>query len=254
MNVKLDSNLIGQYHSTSQTARILTESWVADNMFCPRCGCNNIKHFENNRPVADFYCPSCMAQYELKSKKGTIEHKINDGAYDTMIKRIVSNNNPDFFFMNYSIETLTVKDFLLVPKHFFVPEIIEKRKPLSTTARRAGWTGCNILLDQIPTQGRIAIIRDGVCQPVKTITEKLNKSQKLATDNITTRGWLLDILNCVNSIQSDNFTLNDMYGFEDILQARHADNHNVKAKIRQQLQILRDKGYIEFMGKGMYKK
>jgi len=26
-----------------------------------------------------------------------------------------------------------------------VPEIIERRKPLAITARRAGWIGCNIL-------------------------------------------------------------------------------------------------------------
>ena len=31
-------------------------------------------------------------------------------------------------------------------------------------------------------------------------------------------------------------------------------NHNVEAKIRQQLQILRDLGFIEFLGKGQYRK
>lgn len=43
-----------------------------------------------------------------------------------MIKRITSNNNPDFFFMSYSKKDLEVNDFIFVPKHFFVPDIIEK--------------------------------------------------------------------------------------------------------------------------------
>jgi len=42
-----------------------------------------------------------------------------------------------------------VSNFLVVPKYFFVPGVIEKRKPLSATARRAGWIGCNIVLKSI---------------------------------------------------------------------------------------------------------
>ena len=57
-----------------------------------------------------------------------------------MIERIQSLTNPDFFFLNYNPCTLEVKNFILIPKYFFVPEIIEKRSPLSPTARRAGWS------------------------------------------------------------------------------------------------------------------
>ncbi|MCB9805227.1 hypothetical protein H6769_06535 [Candidatus Peribacteria bacterium] len=39
--------------------------------------------------------------------------------------------------------------------------MIEKRKPLSSTARRAGWTGCNILLNLIPESGKIYYIQNG---------------------------------------------------------------------------------------------
>jgi len=35
--------------------------------------------------------------------------------------------------------------------------------------------------------------------------------------------------------------------------AKHPDNHHIKAKIRQQLQFLRDKGYLQFFGSGKYK-
>ena len=148
MNILFDDSIIANYHSGAQIARVLTENWVNQNMYCPRCGNLHIKHFENNRPVADFYCPVCQNEYELKSKNGAMGSKINDGAYSTMIARITSNENPDFFFMSYSKQELKVKDLIFIPKHFFVPDIIEKRKPLAPTARRAGWVGCNILIDK----------------------------------------------------------------------------------------------------------
>lgn len=40
-------------------------------------------------------------------------------------------------------------------KHFFVSEIIEERKQLAPTARRARRIGSNILLGKIPESGKI---------------------------------------------------------------------------------------------------
>ena len=37
------------------------------------------------------------------------------------------------------------------------------------------------------------------------------------------------------------------------LQAKHPENHNVKAKIRQQLQFLQDRGVVRFLGRGRYR-
>lgn len=34
----------------------------------------------------------------------------------------------------------------------------------------------------------------------------------------------------------------------------YPENHHIREKIRQQLQLLRDKGIIEFVGRGRYKK
>ena len=88
MNLCLDSGLVDSYSNNSQKARVLTETWAADNLYCPVCGYSRIKHFPNNRKVADFYCPVCNEQYELKSKNGILGHKIADGAYYTFVKRI----------------------------------------------------------------------------------------------------------------------------------------------------------------------
>lgn len=254
MDLGFDRDIASKYHSYSQIARVLTEDWVSNNMFCPRCGNPHIEHFENNRPVADFYCPCCHNEYELKSKNGPLGNTVNDGAYETMISRITGNQNPDFFFMSYSKQQHRVQNFLLVPKHFFVPDIIEKRKPLSSSARRAGWIGCNIKLNKIPKQGRIAIVANGIAEDAGSVIRKVAASCRLEIDDINSRGWLMDILNCINRIPGTTFTLSDMYRFEPELQLKHPQNNNIKPKIRQQLQILRDKGVVEFVGNGNYRK
>ena len=61
-------------------------------------------------------------------------------------------------------------------------------------------------------------------------------------------------MNCINNIKTDEFTLKEIYSYIDYLKIRHSDNNNVEAKIRQQLQFLRDKGFIKFIGRGHYKK
>ena len=87
--------------------------------------------------MADFFCPSCKNEYELKSNTKNVSLKINDGSYETMIRRITSNKNPDFLFMRYSNVEWKVNDLIFVPKHFFVPEIIEKRNPFISKCKKS---------------------------------------------------------------------------------------------------------------------
>ncbi|HLP52758.1 MAG TPA: DpnI domain-containing protein [Chitinophagales bacterium] len=167
MNLHFDMIKTTGYKSKSQIARVATENWVSKNSYCPNCGENNLNSYEGNKPVADFHCITCNEDYELKSKTGLLSKKIVDGAYSTMIQRITSDTNPNFFFLTYSPTQWVVNDFLIIPKHFFTPEVIEKRKPLSINARRAGWIGCNIDLNHIPSLGRIFLIKE-----TKTVEKK----------------------------------------------------------------------------------
>ena len=66
--------------------------------------------------------------------------------------------------------------------------------------------------------------------------------------------WELDIFNCLESIENNVFSLSDVYAFEDTLSELHPNNSNIKAKIRQQLQYLRNLGLIEFKERGVYRK
>ena len=153
----LSPDIATQYKSNSQKVRVMTESWAWKHIFCPNCW-NEISHYDNNKPVADFFCDNCKEDYELKSWK-SIGNKINDWAYTTMINRLLSSQNPNFFFLNYS-SNLEIKNFMVIPKHFFIPEIIEKRKPLSASAKRFWWIGCNVLLSWIPESWKIFYIKN----------------------------------------------------------------------------------------------
>jgi type II restriction enzyme len=231
----------------------LTESWVDSEVYCPNCG-NNISNYENNRPVADFFCPSCAEEYELKSKKNSIGTKIVDGAYRTMIERLRSDKNPNFFLLNYDLKSYEVLNFVVFPKHFFVPGIIEKRKPLSDTARRAGWIGCNILLGDIPQTGKIFYVKNRKIEARKDVLENWQRTLFLREEKeITKKGWILDTMICIDRLGKEEFSLDEVYAFEKELKGKHPDNNFIKDKIRQQLQVLRDKGYLEFIGRGRYK-
>lgn len=252
-NLSFDLGLVEKYKSGSQRIRVLSENWLENNMYCPCCGHLVLKRFENNKPVADFYCQHCREQFELKSCDKTIKKKIVDGAYATAIERVKSNTNPNLFVLQYS--EFVVRNLVVVPKYFFTSEIIEKRKPLSETARRSGWIGSNILYESIPAQGKIEIVLDGMIIPPDVVCSKYQQAKCLQIDDIAKRGWLFDVLNCVNTIGCEVFSLIDIYSFEEKLKLLHPQNNNIKEKIRQQLQILRDRGLIEFIdNRGHYKK
>jgi type II restriction enzyme len=253
MNLNLFPEIAKSYSSPAQRIRVMTEHWVNRSIFCPNCG-NVLSQFGNNKPVADFYCENCSEEYELKSKNGNVGKKIVDGAYATMIERLRSDNNPNFFFLTYEKSSLAIRNFLTIPKYFFIPSIIEKRKALASTARRAGWIGCNIDVSNIPEIGKIFFVQDGVVKSKNEVLDKWSKTEFVkSTNNIEAKGWLLDVLVCVERIRKREFSLDDVYAFEAYLKAKHPLNNNVQAKIRQQLQFLRDKNVIEFLGRGQYR-
>lgn len=254
MKLNFDRNLATNYKSASQKTRVLSEYWVDNSVYCPNCGHLDIDKYPNNKPVADFLCSNCNEDYELKSKKDFVGSKIVDGAYVTMLERLKASNNPNFFFLSYDLLNLTVINFFVIPKHFFVPDIIEKRKPLTSTAHRAGWVGCNILLKSIPQSGKIFYVRKGVITPKEKVLAEWRMSLFLREEkSISAKGWMLDIMRCIENLGKREFTLDDVYAFEQELSVLHPDNKHIKDKIRQQLQLLRDKGYLDFISRGFYR-
>jgi len=254
MKLEFDPALGAGFTSWSQRARVLTEGWVATNAFCPACGASTLAPFPANRPVADFHCRACHEQFELKSQRGALGKKIIDGAYRSMINRISSAENPNFFVLCYDRERLLVTDLDVIPKHFFTPDVIERRTPLGVGARRAGWEGCTILMNNIPRAGRIPLVKAGVAVPVANVLIAWHRTLFLRTKvSSAAKGWLLDVMRLIDRLGKTEFTLAELYACQQQLEAIYPNNRNVLPKIRQQLQRLRDAEYLDFLGSGVYR-
>jgi type II restriction enzyme len=253
MALTFNNSLAESYKSHLQIARVLTEDWVLNNGYCPSCGNIKLNKYNNNNHAADFFCIKCKLDYELKSSKTVFSKKVVDGSYSTMIKKIIEHQNPSIFFLNYTSDNM-VKNFFIIPNYFFTPEIIEERKPLSHSARRAGWIGCNILIGKLPESGRIFLIKDNTILDKKEVIKKWGKTIFLKNEELNSRGWLIELMSIIDSVPNKIFKLSDIYNFEQVFKDKFPKNRFVREKIRQQLQVLRDKGFISFIGKGIYQK
>jgi len=205
------------------------------------------------QPLADFFCKKCNEEFELKSQKGKFGAKVSDGAFKTKCERLAASNNPNLLLMNYDLRSLAVVNLFIVPKHFFVRDIIEERKPLAATARRAGWIGSNILLGHVPEAGKIHIVQNSIIRPKDAVLKEWQRTLFLRDQSLEARGWLLDVMKCVEALGKRDFTLEEVYSFERKLGELYPGNQNVRPKIRQQLQYLRDRGFIEFISRGNYR-
>jgi type II restriction enzyme len=74
------------------------------------------------------------------------------------------------------------------------------------------------------------------------------------TKNVTLSGWTADVWEVVCGL-SRTFELDEVYEQgEPQLKKLHRNNKHIKAKIRQQLQKLRDLGLIKFVRPGVYRR
>ena len=135
----------------------------------------------------------------------------------------------------------------------FPPSAIIKCPPLSATARRAGWVGCNFALNQIPVEARIAVVTEKAIVPATEVRERFKRVKPLKDISVTQRGWTLDVLNAVRRLGKKEFTTSDAYAFAREMEKLHPDNRHVKDKIRQQLQVLRDMGFLHHIERGIWR-
>jgi type II restriction enzyme len=197
-------------------------------------------------------CPICDSSYQLKAQSCALARRIVDAAYSTMVRAIREDKTPNLVALHYDLSSWRVVNVILIPHFAFSLSAVEKRKALGPTARRAGWVGCNILLDAIPSDARIPIIRDGGALPPFVARRQYARLRPLENIGPPARGWALDVLNAIRSLGKPEFTLRDAYSQEGGLSELHPDNRHVRDKIRQQLQVLRDLGLVRFRGRGTY--
>ena len=257
-NLQLDPSIGNSYSSLSQRARVVTENWAAKNLFCVACSSPSIAVEPNNTRVKDFTCPECETTFQLKAKDGKFGRTVGNSAYHAKIDAIEIGRVPNYAFLQFSSDSWHITDLFLVPGHFFSRSVIQERNPLRPTARRRGWIGSNILLGEIPADGRIDIVSEGTVRPAESVRADWRKFEFLRSDRRASAGWGADILACVRTltaeIHSHEFTLRQFYArFTEILSRQHPENRHIEPKIRQQLQVLREGDILAFLGGGRYR-
>ncbi|MEY2466918.1 MAG: hypothetical protein QOD03_1439 [Verrucomicrobiota bacterium] len=275
MNLSMTGELAAAYKSGSQRAGKVTEAWGADNFYCPNCSSPKLDWLKPGTAANDYQCPSCGFWYQLKSKKSPIGKSIRDGAYKAMMDAIKEDRAPSYFFLHYDLETWSVKNLILVPHFAFPPSAIIECPPLSPTARRAGWVGCNFALNRIPADARIPVVIEKQIVPASEVRSLFRKVKPLKEISVKQRGWTLDVLNVVRRIisegraprdpnfsemsgtrgtrPSDTFTTAEVYAFAPELEKLHPGNRHIRDKIRQQLQVLRDLGFLIHVERGEWR-
>jgi len=243
-----------RYEVQTQNVRVWSEGWVARELYCLNCGAPKLSKLPNNSPVADFSCSDCAEEYEVKSQAGKIGSRIVDGAYKSMMERLAAENNPNLVLLGYDKTSKSVTNLAVVPKHFFIADIVQERPPLAPIAKRAGWVGCNILLSKVPEAGKIAVVRNGEVVPKDLVLKRWKQTCFLRDERPAARGWLIEVMKCVEDIGRAEFEIAEVYRFEERMQRLYPGNIHVREKMRQQLQVLRDKGFIEFLERGRYRR
>ncbi len=251
MNLECRAELASAYKAGSQIARILSEEWCTRELYCAACDSKRLSPSRANTPAVDFVCPQCEQPFQLKSLKTWNPKKIPDAGYDSMVRAIRADKTPNLLVLQYSTDWL-VRNLLLIPRVFFSESVLEKRAPLSPQARRAGWVGCNILLGRIPKDGKIAMVSNSCPVAEEQVRGEFSRVRRLAEVPPALRGWTVDVLNAIRRLRKAQFSLGELYQSESELKAVHPRNQNVRPKIRQQLQVLRDLGLIEFSAPGNY--
>jgi type II restriction enzyme len=245
----LETNL-ARYKSASQRARVFSEDWVQSNFHCPRCA-NFLERTKNNSSAKDFVCKICDHGFELKSKLGAFGNKVVDGAYQSMLASIRSGKGSHLVLLSYTSE-YTVRDVVAVPRHFLIEEIVIPRKPLGQHCRRAGWQGCTLNIGLLPSDGRISCVSNFKPISSDVIGKAWNEAAFLDGFDSKARGWLAVTMGLIRRLNSSRFSLRDLYALEDDAKSAFPQNEHVREKLRQQLQKLRDIGWLRFEGKGHY--
>jgi type II restriction enzyme len=200
----------------------------------------------------DFGCDACGHRYELKTFRRRPTRSLVDGAYLALLARINSGFAPTLCLLERD-DSWQIKSLTAIHSSFLTPVVIEARPALGPQARRAGWIGCNIRLDLIPSDGEIAVVQSGVCTPKMQVRQQFRRFLALENIPANQRGWTTLTLWTVRNLGKREFRLSELYEREQSFAQLYPGNRHIRAKIRQQLQVLRDLGILSFEGPGRYR-
>src|SRR3989337_2546906 len=231
MEIHFDLKKSEGYKSLSQIARVLTECWGRKNLDCVSCKRERLEPLRDNSQVYDYACGNCEEKYQLKSQRKPLGDKFVDSAYAPMIESIRTNKAPNLLLLHYDPVDYCAANLVVVPRFFLSTSCIEARNPLSLTARRAGWVGCNIGLKQLPPDGRIPLIENRKILNPDEARKKYSRFRFLLEGKSELRGWTADVLRVIRALGKKDFCLDEVYSVEEDLKSLHPQNTHIRPTI-----------------------
>ncbi len=149
ISLSFDPTLGFGYTSKSQMARVMMETWVELNLYCLRCRSDKLRKLPDNTPLADFVCPKCDCEYQVKSKNGRFLDIVAGAEYRKVIAAVRSGRLPDHFFAEYDTRCSMLVWVRAIPGSLIAEERVVARKPLSPISKRKGWVGCTINIAEL---------------------------------------------------------------------------------------------------------
>jgi phosphatidylserine/phosphatidylglycerophosphate/cardiolipin synthase-like enzyme len=113
--------------------------------------------------------------------------------------------------------------------------------------------GIQKLLDALPKIEKPIFKKKERIKIEYDFSDKLDSNDKIIIQKKLS-GWKKEIFNILDNNFDEIFELKDLYIFEKTLFKKFPKNNEIKPKIRQILQQLRDLGLIEFIDSGFYRR
>jgi type II restriction enzyme len=137
------------------------EKAVCRHASCPRC--NRSRHFKQlptNFECADLICKFCGFLAQVKATRlpegsDAFPERIMGAAWTPQHERILAGVYNGLYLAGFKQNGRSLIRIDYVPPHILegAPEVFEPRKPLSATAKRAGWQGYMLNVGKLPAVG-----------------------------------------------------------------------------------------------------
>ena len=112
---------------------------------------------------------------------------------------------------------------------------------------------CDLDLTCIPSDGLIPVVSNGSEIKQIIVRAAYQTSKRFGEIPLSKRGGTALVLAVIRRIGAKEFTSADMHRYAGEMHKVYPENNHVEAKVHQQLQVLRDLGYLEFLGRGEYR-
>ena len=193
------------------------------------------------------YCAACGEDFELKSKRGPMGPKVADGSPGDQAQATGVGHEPQPGAAELRPRPLRGDRLVLRAEALF-----HRADHRGTAAARGGAAGgwiADILLREVPASGKVWFVHGGEALGKEAVLEQWRSTLFLREAGVAARGWLIEVMRCVEAIGCPAFTLDDVYAFEDRLSRLYPGNNNVRPDTPAAAGCC-GTGWLEFVGQG----